>query len=75
MSILQIMRDTLEETAEQLVQIENGNYHAVDRVLKIMERRAKLLGLDAPAKVTQTTVDGKDIEDRIVVYVLDNGRG
>lgn len=28
-----------------------GNHGAVDRVLKIMERRAKLLGLDAPAKI------------------------
>lgn len=28
-----------------------GNHGAVDRVLKIMERRAKLLGLDAPVKL------------------------
>lgn len=28
-----------------------GNVGAVDRVLKIMERRAKLLGLDAPVKL------------------------
>lgn len=28
-----------------------GNLGAVDRVLKIMERRAKLLGLDAPVKL------------------------
>lgn len=29
---------------------ENGDQGAVDRVLRIMERRAKLLGLDAPTK-------------------------
>lgn len=29
-----------------------GNVGAIDRVLKIMERRAKLLGLDAPVKVS-----------------------
>lgn len=28
----------------------NGDSHAVDRVLRIMERRSKLLGLDAPTK-------------------------
>jgi transcriptional regulator len=35
-------------------QVQKGNQGAVDRVLRIMERRAKLLGLDAPTKV-----DGK----------------
>ena len=29
---------------------EKGDYNAVDRCIKLMERRAKLLGLDAPAK-------------------------
>jgi hypothetical protein len=31
---------------------------SLDRVLKIMDRRAKLLGLDAPQKVAATTPDG-----------------
>lgn len=31
-------------------QARKGNQGAVDRVLRIMERRAKLLGLDAPTK-------------------------
>ena len=30
----------------------------VDVILKVMERRAKLLGLDAPTKVVETTVNG-----------------
>ena len=29
---------------------EKGDYNAIDRCLRLMERRAKLLGLDAPAK-------------------------
>ena len=37
-----------------------GNLPAVDRVLKIMERRAKLLALDQPIKVAQTTHDGNE---------------
>lgn len=32
-------------------QAKQGNQGAVDRVLRIMERRARLLGLDAPAEV------------------------
>lgn len=40
-----------------------GHLGAIDRVLKIMERRAKLLGLDSPVKVAPTTTDGEDRED------------
>ena len=36
-----------------------GDHAAIDRVLKIMERRARLLGLDAPAKVAPTSPDGE----------------
>ena len=40
-----------------------GELKAVDRVLKVMERRAKLLGLDAPlAVVTDDTIHIKIIE-------------
>lgn len=40
--------------------IEKGDLKAIDRILKVMERRAKLLGLDAPTKVAATTTDGED---------------
>lgn len=40
--------------------VEGGDLKAVDRILKIMERRAKLLGLDAPTKVAATTASGED---------------
>lgn len=36
-------------------QVSKGNYNAVDRIIKIEERRARLLGLDAP---TKTDVEG-----------------
>lgn len=35
---------------------------AMDRILRIMERRAKLLGLDAPVKHTVLTIDAIDAE-------------
>lgn len=35
---------------------------AIDRVLKIMERRARLVGLDAPVKVEAITVDQIEVE-------------
>jgi hypothetical protein len=37
---------------------------AIDRLLKIQDRRAKLLGLDAPAKVEVLTMDAIDAEIR-----------
>jgi hypothetical protein len=58
----QIDTDASELKAEELSRLDGmlrglwpdarkGSHGAVDRVLKIMERRAKLLGLDAPVKV------------------------
>ena len=41
-----------------MAQAKKGNQGAVDRVLRIMERRAKLLGLDAPTKQEITGSDG-----------------
>lgn len=38
-----------------------GNVSHIDRVLKIEERRAKLLGLDAPTKVAETDPDGNAV--------------
>lgn len=35
---------------------------AADRCLKVMERRAKIQGLDAPTKIAETDADGKDKE-------------
>lgn len=35
-----------------------GDLAAIDRVLRLMERRARLLGLDAPQRIAPTTPDG-----------------
>ena len=47
----------------------NGDMRAVDRVLRIMERRAKLFGLDAPTKVAATTPDGDEQAPAAVVVL------
>jgi hypothetical protein len=50
--------------------VKQGQYGAIDRWIKIMERRAKLLGLDAPTK-TDVTSGG----DKITVTIkgIDEG--
>lgn len=40
-------------------QVINGNHGAIDRMLRIMDRRARLLGLDAPSKIAPTSPDGQ----------------
>ena len=61
-------------------QARTGNQGAVDRVLRIMKRRADLLGLDAPSRAEVTGKDGGPIETKnattIIVreYVEDNGK-
>lgn len=40
---------------------------AIDRLLKIQERRARLLGLDKPTKVAPTTPDGEKTASFVVV--------
>jgi hypothetical protein len=41
-------------------QVIRGNHGAVDRALRIGERRAKLLGLDAPQKIAPTSPSGEE---------------
>jgi hypothetical protein len=43
------------------VKAKHGDYGAVDRCIRIMERRARLLGLDAPEK--------QEIETRMIVEI------
>lgn len=44
--------DALQAAAWDSAVATNPDWQAMDRVLKIMERRARLLGLDAPIRVT-----------------------
>lgn len=54
--------------------VKQGQYGAIDRWIRIMERRAKLLGLDMPAKVDVTS-GGKELQPAVInVYLPDNGR-
>lgn len=68
---LEKIKEKTQETAEEILQLElmrldrmlfgvwkdarSGNVKAIGAVLKLMERRAKLLGLDKP---TNLTIDG-----------------
>ena len=72
------LKQTLQEPADELRKLElerldklllgvwpqavRGNQGSVDRALRIMERRAKLLGLDAPVKSEWSGPDGGPIE-------------
>ena len=44
--------------------VRNGHLGAIDRCIKIMERRARLLGLDAPARQEWSGPGGGPIETR-----------
>lgn len=46
-----------------------GNLTAVDRYIKIAERRARLLGIDAPAR-TDFTSDNKPVQGIVIVEVV-----
>lgn len=39
---------------------QQGDQGAIDRVLRIMERRARLLGIDAPTKIAPTNPEGTE---------------
>jgi hypothetical protein len=40
--------------------VRSGDMPAVDRMVRLSERRSRLLGLDMPAKIAPTTPDGRD---------------
>lgn len=47
--------------------VVKGDLKAIDRYIKVMQQRAKLLGLDAPLKVASTDKDGEDTESGVIV--------
>lgn len=77
-AVASAMRRTLQEPADELralelarlddlwrgiwVEARTGNVQKIDRVLKIMQRRASLLGLDAPKKFADATDRRKEAE-------------
>jgi hypothetical protein len=76
-AVTSALKLTLREPAEELRELEvarldamllvlwrrvqAGDEKAVDRVLRIMERRARLLGLDAPRRQELSGPDGKPL--------------
>lgn len=59
-------------------QATQGNLRAIDTILKIMARRAKILGLDAPIKAEVTTYEaGTEIDREVqrLVALLESGSG
>ena len=79
------LKKTLQEPADELRTLEcerlnsiflviwplvkQGNMAAIDRAIRIQERRAKYLGLDAPEK-RDLTSDGKPLQIPTVIEVL-----
>ena len=45
-----------------LREVQAGNLSAIDRVVKVQERRAKLLGLDSPERIDATLSEGPSPE-------------
>ena len=75
-AVMRALKKTLQEPADEVRTLEverldsllNGLWQRrhvpeiTDRILRIMERRAKLLGLDAPTRTEVTGKDGGAIE-------------
>ena len=86
-SIRRAMKDTIQEPADAVRQLElgrmdkalkniwphvlTGNFGAVDRLIKIQERRARLLGLDAPARSELSGPNGAPLQTEDVGPKLD----
>lgn len=86
---LDLIREHTDENAQEVRTLElqrldklfqhaysaviNGDTRAIDQALRCMERRAKILGIDAPSKVAQTDAAGRDLEgwQRIQAVVLE----
>jgi hypothetical protein len=47
----------LEKAMDKALSEEKSSMFAIDRVLAIMDRRAKLMGLDAPVRTEVITLD------------------
>jgi len=89
-AVLAILKRREQEPADELRKMEgerldrlqlglwnqaaNGDREAIDRLLRLMKRRADLFGLDAPAKIEQTGKDGGPMEV-VRRIVWDDGSG
>jgi hypothetical protein len=70
--LLSLELDRLDAMQQALwAKAKRGDIGASNAILKIMERRSRLLGLDAPTKADVTT-NGENVS--VVVYIPDNER-
>jgi AraC-like DNA-binding protein len=81
-----VVRDIVEDADGRPVLDENENpvtvriqdsgpvLAAIDRLLRIQERRSRLLGLDKPTKIAATDPDGEKEASIVQFYLPNNGR-
>ena len=50
-------------------QVIKGDLQAMDRVMKAIDRRARIYGFEAPQKVAHTTPDGEEAQQQGIVVV------
>lgn len=61
--------------APLMVKAEKGSFLAIDRLIKIFDRQAKLFGLDSPLKTALTDSEGVDKPiGQVVFYLPENNR-
>lgn len=64
-AVRQLELERLDEAQRAIwPRVRAGDLEAIDRLCKLMDRRAKLLGLDAPKQVEVLTIDTVDAELR-----------
>lgn len=84
-AVMAAIKKTLQEPADEVRQIEvarldalaaslwmdakQGNLPVIDRLLRVMERRSKLLGLDLPVQIEVTGKAGGPVQVREVRIV------
>lgn len=67
-ALLQMELERLDRIQSGIwVKAKGGDLRAVDRVIRIIEVRCKLLGINAPVKIAATTADGEDAPRGVVV--------
>lgn len=82
----EVIRDVVDDENGNPVLDDNGDpvtvrlqdtgpvLAAIDRLLKIQERRARLLGLDKPTKIAATDPTGENGSQVVQFYLPSNGR-
>ena len=63
--------EDVEDLSSKTLLVRLGKQHdAIDRLLKIAERRAKYLGLEAPTKVEIEALSQDEFESDLKAYLL-----